>query len=146
MTMTFFHFTHPGHLGSIVEAGRLLPSESNVGAPYPVTDGPQGSHVGPDVVWLLDSPEIAAQSPTGDDLTHGLYPDKRRIRFEVDVRAIRWLDWTHAAVMSPDWRRIMIDAAGGMEFAEHWYVFPAAIRRSRWLGIHDVVLDEPVEV
>lgn len=139
----FFHFTHIGHLPSIMAQRRLLPTESNVGAPYPVNDGPMGTRIGPDVVWLLDT-DVADGDASEDDTTHGLYPDKRRVRFTVDVAAVRWVDWAPAKIMSPDWRERMVAAAGGAERAEHWYVWPAPIRDRRWLSVHDMLTDTAI--
>ena len=138
--MTYFHYTHIGHLPSICQQRRLLPSESNVGAPFRVGAGPVGENAGPPVVWLLDEPVILNPDPQA----HGLYPEKRRIRIEVDVRAIRWLDWAPAAAMDPEWRRIFIQTAGGPEVVEHWYVVPAPIRDRRWVSIRDMDNDMPI--
>lgn len=131
---TFFHFTARAHLPSILGAGTLLPSESNVGSPLL---GPGQEHLGPDVVWLLDQPVL--------DANHGLYAEatgKDQVVFEVEVPAIRWLDWAPAADMDPQWREIFIRTGGGIEAAEHWYVFPAAIPRRRWVSARVVEDDE----
>lgn len=130
--MTFFHYTSREHFDVIVHAGVIFPTESNVGGVLP-WEPPYGERVGPDVVWLLDSSDPFA-------FNHGLAPDrfnglnKRAIRIEVDVPAIRWLDWEPAQQMHPSWRQTLVDIAGGEEAAEHWYVWPAAIRRSRWVA------------
>lgn len=129
--MSFYHFTHIGHLLPIFRDGMLRPTESNVDMFAP--------HAGPDVVWLLDQP--TPFGPGSGDQLHGLYPDKRRIRFAVDVKAIRWLDWAPAKAMDPEWRASFLRAAGGEEVAESWYVWPAPIRASRWTEVRDLVED-----
>lgn len=139
--MTYFHFTHIGHLPRILAAGMLLPTESNVGSPTSIYP-PVGMGVGPDVVWLMDTPEVGDAS---GDMHHGLYPEKRRVRIEVDVKAIRWRDWSFTAQMHPEWRETLVNAAGGWEVAEHWFILPAPIRRKRWVSIHDMVEDTPIE-
>ena len=118
----FYHFTSTVHLPVILEAGLLKLTESNVDALIP--------HAGPDVVWLLDVPQI--------DHHHGLEGsavDKTEVMFTVDVPAINWLDWTWGASMDPRDRSRFIEVAGGMEAAEHWYVWPAPIPRRRWLSV-----------
>lgn len=128
--MTFFHYTSREHFDVIVHGGGVvLPSESNVGSVVP-WQPPHGGHVGPDVVWLLDDSDPFA-------FEHGLEHtvlNKRAVRIEVDVPALRWLDWEPAQQMHPDWRRTFIDIAGGDEAAEHWYVWPAPIRFNRWVS------------
>lgn len=142
--MRLYHFTHPGHLPAIFDAAMLTTTESNIGAPF-ATEGPTGLHAGPDVVWLLDSPTIEVlPGPTDADMTHGLYPEKRAVRFEVDVPGIRWLDWAPASAMSSDWRDVLIRSAGGMEAVEHWYIFPAPIRQRRWVEVRNMVTDSPM--
>lgn len=131
--MTYFHFTHAFHLPRILATGYLKTTESNIGSPFPVPFGPHGERVGPDVVWLFDTPE----PEWANDKAHGLYPDKRRIRFEVDVKAVRWLDWAPAKQMAPEWRELFLQGAGGLEAAERWYVLPSPIYRKRWVDIID---------
>lgn len=139
--MTYFHFTHMHHLSRIFHSRMLRTTESNVGAPYAVPDGPYGNHVGPAVVWLLDEDSITS----ADERMHGLYPDKRAVRFEVDVPAVRWLDWAPAKEMSREWREHFLNTAGGLEAAEHWFVFPAPIRVRRWVSVHNTVTDQPID-
>ena len=122
--MSFFHFTSKLHLPLILEAGILRVTESNI--------SPYKTHEGPDVVWLLD--EKAGQPERG---MHGLIGDndKTAVRFEVDVPAIRWLDWEPVRNMEDWWLKTLIRAGGGDEAAEHWYVWPVGILRKRWIGI-----------
>ena len=125
--VTFYHLTDPVYRAqSILRDGVIRTTESNVGSPTPKRQ-PYGEHVGPDVVWLLD--ELPA---TLEHMHHGLNVEKQGYVFEVNVPAIRWLDWTWAAAMNPDWRADLIASGGGMEDAEHWYVFPAPIKRPLW--------------
>ena len=125
--MTLFHYTAKEHWHSIKTLGEVIRSESNVGSPVDHW-APAGEHVGPDVVWLLDLPELETES-------HGLVGgklDKRAVRLEVDVPGIRWVDWMWAHRMHPLWKSVFIDAGGGDEAAEHWYVWPHKIRRTAW--------------
>lgn len=126
--MTLYHFTSRYHWKVIERAAVILPGDSNL--------SPVDPTVGPAVVWLTDTPTT--------DLGHGLggsAVDKTEVRIEVDVPAIRWLDWSPAASMDQRWRDIIIKTGGGMDAAEHWWVWPAPIRASRWV---DVVLREGV--
>lgn len=134
---TFFHFTSRNHLPMIFASGTLLPSESNVGSPLL---GAGQEHLGPDVVWLLDTPDLSAN--------HGLHAsvtNKDQVRFEVEVPAIRWLDWEWAAYMDPEWRDLFIKVGGGIEAAEHWYVMPVALPRKRWTGVWDTSTGERLD-
>lgn len=131
--MTFYHFTHPLHLPKILSDGFLKTVESNIDY--------RESHVGPAVVWLLDE----AEPDWGDlDGQHGLYPDKRLIRFEVDVPAIKWTDWFYTDQMDPKWKAGFVKSGGGEEAAEHWYVFPARIPAKRWVSVTDLSTGEKV--
>lgn len=128
-----FHFTSPTHWPAIQAAGRLRVTESNV--------SPRQPHVGPDVVWLLDVPEL-------DGRPHGLYlPDRPRApdfadktRVRIEVRApysARWVDWAWTHRMDPRWRDAIVAAGGGIEAAEHWYVHPAPIPARCWVSAVD---------
>lgn len=134
--MTLYHFTSEVALLGIEAHGLILPTESNVGSTSPSMP-PEGEGVGPDVVWLLDSPE--RPSNHSNRVNHGLFGtvvDKTAVRIEVDVPAIRWRDWAPAQQMHPTWRELLVKASGGVEASDHWYVFPSAIPRSRWVSIH----------
>jgi hypothetical protein len=125
--MRLYHFTSRFHLDSILRDGVITTTESNVGSPIPFLR-PYGTHVGPDVVWLLDLPDAGH--------THGLGHEKTEVRIAVEVPAIRWLDWPHTAQMNPKWFARLVKTGGGIEAAAHWYVFPAPIRASSWEAIH----------
>lgn len=130
---TFYHFTSERHLPSILETRALWTTESNVGSPVP-RHRPHGSFVGPDVVWLLDTLTVG-------EFSHGLAgsaSDKTAIRFTLAIPAIPWLQWEPAQQMDPAWRNTLVSLGGGEEAAEHWYVFPAQIRVSRWLALTDM--------
>lgn len=124
--MTFYHFTSRRHMPLILTKGYLKIVESNV--------SPDVMDAGPRVVWLLDLPTIERDShglrmPEGADL------DKTEVRFEVDVPAIKWEDWEWTARMNRQWREILTSVAGGAEVASHWYVWPAPIKRNRWVSV-----------
>jgi hypothetical protein len=119
--MRLFHFTCEQHWDGIFDAKCIRPSESNVGSPAP-HHRPFGERIGPDVVWLLDTDQLA--------FPHGLAGsifDKTRVCIEVNVPAIRWLDWAPAASMDSRWRQMLINIGGGPAAAQHWYVWPASI-------------------
>lgn len=130
--MRLFHFTSAHHWPLIEQAGFLKTVESNVDM--------LRSHAGPDVVWLLDTPTV--------DLPHGLvmpgYPiDKTQVRFTVEVpKPIRWSEWGPTQSMDPEWRETFLNAAGGDEAAEHWWVVPARIPAKRWVEVRDMSTDE----
>lgn len=131
-----YHFTCLPHLESIIRSGAILPSESNVGAPWEDAYYPSGENAGPPVVHLLDAP-----SPSGFD--HGLGGsgyNKKQVRIEVRVPAIPWNGWEWTHRMSPRWRE-NLENSGGQGASSHWLVFPAPIRQSRWLSI--AITDDP---
>lgn len=132
----FYHFTSRLHMVHIQAAGLIRTTESNVGSPDP-RHTPHGQHVGPDVVWLLDTPEAAF-----DHGLRGSAVDKTAVYVAVDVPAIRWLDWGPAAAMDPRWRRTLIERGGGPTAAERWFVWPASIPRVRWVNVHGFTAEE----
>lgn len=123
--MTFYHYTSLHHLPKIQADGVITTTESNFSL--------YTAHAGPAVVWLTDLPDLGETS-------HGLegsFYDKKQVRIEVRVPAIRWLDWEPALTgMDKQSRAILIDTGGGMTAAGHWYIWPAPIRANRWGGIH----------
>lgn len=135
--MILYHFTSPMHWALIYQSGRLQVSESNIGSPAPSMQ-PCGEHVGPGVVWLLDTPEVA--------FDHGLtgsIVDKTEVRISVDVpRPIRWSQWEWINHMHPAWREALVERAGGPEAAEHWFVVPANVRARHWTEVRNVKTDE----
>lgn len=128
--MRLYHFTSTAHLPVILREGRLRVTESNLSMLIP--------HVGPDVVWFVDTPELG-------DYDHGLsgsIVDKREVRFTVDVPDTwvrHYLTW---AMHSPDadtaTLAAMISTAGGHEAAEHWYVTFRSVWRNRWARVENV--------
>jgi hypothetical protein len=143
--VTYFHFTHPHHLESIVRDGHVRPTESNVGAPggFPSRVKPVGTHARGPVVWLLDQDNPFLDED--NDKAHGLYPAKREVRFEVDVPAIRWIGSSWHRKMHPEWREVFIRSAGGIEVAEHWFVYPKAIPSAQWVSVTNMRTGERIE-
>lgn len=124
--MTFYHFTSTAHLPLILRTGVIMPTESNLSF--------FEEDAGPRAVWLLDEPEF-----DWDAVSHGLSREKTAVRIEVDVPAIRWLDWAPAVPRSPQemfTRERLIEVGGGPDAAAHWHVFPAPIRARRWGTIY----------
>lgn len=123
---TYYHFTSRLHLPLIVAAKVITTTESHVGSgrhDWP----PHGQHVGPDVVWLLDVPEV--EYPHGLD---GSVVDKTGVRFTVQAAAYRWLDWPPAQSMHPEWRHELIKLAGGWAAARRWWVSERPIPADDW--------------
>jgi hypothetical protein len=135
-----YHFTSRYHLGLIEREGGILPTESNIGSPVSHLL-PYGDHVGPDVVWLLDTPDPFEYGHGLADMEGEikLAHDKREVRITVDVAPIKWSEWEPAMQMNRKWRERFIASGGGPEAAEHWYVFPAPIRRRLWLSVEPVI-------
>ena len=117
--MNYYHYTSSLHLPVIEREGVIRPTESNF--------DPIRSHVAPDVVWLLDTKII--------EYGHGLGEMKTDVCITVDVPAFRWSDWLYMQQMDPLWREAFIEAGGGTDAADHWYVFPFRIPRSRWVKV-----------
>jgi hypothetical protein len=129
-----YHFTHRGHLPSILEEGLLRTTESNIS----ITK----ANAGPPVVWLFDTPEVPPA--TTDD---SLYAAKRQVRFTVNVpksRVHKWTRWAPALSMDPMWRSAFLKAGGGHPSAMHWWVSPSSIPARQWL---EVTIDgEPINL
>lgn len=125
--MRLYHFTSALHWPRIANSGVLAGSESNLDMFRP--------NAGPDVVWLLDTP-VATDYPHG--LEGGI--DKKRIRVTVESNlAIKWTDWRPAQAMEPLWRDAVLEAAGGADAADHWWVLPTAgLRNKRWVEVRDM--------
>lgn len=135
--MSLFHFTSLPHLEEIIRAGAIQTTESNIGAPWQDPIYPYGTHAGPPVVHLMDSP-----NPFEYDhgLTGATY-DKRQVRFEVSIPGIPWGAWEWTQRMSPRWRGILERQAGEGSSA-HWYIHPAPIRPRRWVSVSILDSDE----
>jgi hypothetical protein len=140
--MRLYHYTSTKHLPFIIQHGYLAPSESNIGSPNP-DEAPAGAHLGPDVVWLLDTPDL--------DHDHGIkgkadvyqhLRDKTEVLFVLELQAIKWSDWEPVLWMNPNWRRTLVDIGGGPEAADHWYVFPGRIHKKRWVSVRNTKTDE----
>jgi hypothetical protein len=130
--MKLYHFTSTDHLRAIQRSGLILPTESNVGSPVTHMP-PYGAHRGPNVIWMLSTPDVSPNTP---GWAHGLTPDKLDIRITVDLpQPLRWLDWEWGARMHPAWREIFIEAGGGMAAVGSWYIWPVPIRKQHWAGI-----------
>lgn len=128
--MNLFHYTSLPHMEEIIRAGAIHPSESNIGAPWQDPIYPYGTHAGPPVVHLMDSP-----NPFEYDhgLTGATY-DKRQVRFEVSIPGIPWGAWEWTQRMSPRWRGILEEQAGAGA-SNLWRIFPAPISRRRWVSV-----------
>jgi hypothetical protein len=126
--MILWHYTSTYHLPLILESGVLMTTESNA--------SPDATHAAPDVVWLLDTPELGG-------FGHGLLVsfktvDKTEVRFQVDapdawVRP--WRDWIAMNAGDRAWIGALADTAGGPEATRHWVVCLRPIPRDRWLRI-----------
>jgi hypothetical protein len=125
---TLYHFTSVYHLTAIEASGFIGTTESNLSF--------QREHVGPPVVWLLDT-------PTADDAPHGLdgsAVNKRGVRIAVRTKAERWVDWVarqpNADAASKD---VLIRTGGGPQAASHWWVTEQRIPRSEWESVQILV-------
>ena len=78
--MKLYHFTCREHLEAIKRDGVILTTESNIGSPLPRLK-PFGEHVGPDVVWLTDCPNL----DRGDHGLSGSAADKSAVRITVEI-------------------------------------------------------------
>jgi hypothetical protein len=132
--MILYHFTHRGHLPTILEQGRLKVVESNVS----ITK----DHAGPDVVWLFDTPEVPPTTTDGS-----LYAAKRQVRFTVSIpkqHVHRWVKWPPVKGMDPDWKAAFVRAGGGVDAARHWWVATSPIPYRQWVEV--TVNGEPLDL
>lgn len=129
--MTYFHFTHVYHAATIIDAEVITTTDSMTDMWKP--------HKDTDVVWLLDIDDATGAS-------HGLSVPifntpaeltKTRVRFEVDVPAVKWIDSRWYKRTDPEWLAIMIEAGGGIEAAQHWYVWDKPIKADQWVSVVD---------
>ena len=124
--MRVYHFTSAERFPRILADGGLRKTESNVSMRIP--------HAGPDVVWLLDTPDL-------DGFDHGLGNaryDKTEIVIEAEVPdkfVRRWLDWAQAQAIEERWLTAMIFSGGGLEAAGHWLVSFKAIPIDWWVSV-----------
>lgn len=148
--MRGWHFTCPLHLADILVDQELRPSESNIGGPRVMGPRgrlvyhPHGEHVGPDVVWLFDTPEPRLRN--GGRMLNGHHADeqpqwnKTLVRIEVEVPvadddhpdgAHPWTTWSADQGISKAWGRHL--AEGGDP--RQWFVVPRPVTRAEWVGI-----------
>ena len=127
--MTLYHYTCLHHLPTILRAGYLNTTESNVSL--------LDEHIGPDVVWLTTDPavRVGLQGLGGPERPADW--NKTRVRFEIapEVEVEKWFASDLCEQMS-DWeRRALIRAAGGVEFSDTWWVAYQPIPRSQWIAV-----------
>jgi hypothetical protein len=117
-----YHFTHPLHLPAILKAQRLTRTESNLSL--------RVAHAGPDVVWLTDCPE------PGDGDDHGLYAEKRIVRFIVelpDSDVFRWVPWARRRGATRKTIETFNSTGGGL--ADHWLITTRDIPMDEWVAL-----------
>lgn len=136
----FYHFTSEAHLPLILAAGFLRTTESNVGSPTPVWP-PFGNHIGPDVLWLLDVPEVRF-----DHGLSGSVLNKDAVRFTVRADAVRWLNWQPRFDMHPEWHSNLLRAGGGPKAARHWYVTESDVWAEDWIEVKNMRTGEILSV
>ena len=128
MTVPAWHFTSALHWPHIEAAGKLRRTESNLDMFTP--------RAGPDVVWLMDGPELGG-------LPHGLAgsaADKTEDRFEVEAPdrwTVRWLDWANAQGIDRKWLETLVRVGGGMEAARRWLISFKEIPRGDWVRVEN---------
>lgn len=125
-----YHYTSELHLPHIRAAGFLETTESNIGSPS-LEMLPYGEHIGPDVVWLTDVPDVR----NGHGLNTGLSGlRKTAVRFSVMVSdAIPWAKFAHDHGINRRWFAAL-DASGGGT-ARHWWVCPRRIYAPEWQSV-----------
>jgi len=125
---TLYHYTHPLHLVNIIQDQALWTTESNVSL--------FKERQGPDVVWAVDGswfPEVGE-----DQLPHGLTEPKLRVRVEFrteKLRAYRWSEWAWMKKMDDLSRTALVNAAGGWEAADRWWVVDHPVISRHWVEI-----------
>lgn len=124
-TVTLYHYTCLEHVATILEAGHLRTTESNVSG--------KREHAGPPVVWLTtaDTPDL------GLGLDHPLGVDKKRIRFTVELhrRSVhKWRQWAAAQGSDPAWVARLARAGG----ASTWRVTERPVLREQWREVRDL--------
>jgi hypothetical protein len=134
-----YHLTSLWHLPRIEASGGLKPGESNIGCPREMADSiPSqgmriGEHVGPDVVWLFDTPEPTLKVD-GAMLrpVAGARYDKRLVRITVEVPDAQWWpEWSRAHGIDRPWYKLM--ARGGRP--QEWYVVARRIPVAEFVNV-----------
>lgn len=132
--MKLYHYTSAEHFAAIQRDRVLLPSESNVGSPIQGMQ-PFGRQYGPNVVWLLDTPDLGGHP-------HGLAGsvfDKTAVRISVELKyAIKWYEWSWTSKMNLKWFNAFVKTGGGPEAANRWFVYPAPIAQRDWIAVETI--------
>jgi hypothetical protein len=119
------HFTSECHLPLILRDGYLRTTDSNVSS--------SRQHACPDVVWLLDEPELGRH-------LHGLRNrgapsvDKTAVRFTLELPRSKVLRWTEFAMRhpySPAMSDHLIGSAAGKAAVAKWWVTELPVPRAR---------------
>ena len=151
--MLLYHFTSREHYTTRIDpAGYLALTESNVGSPDPRWE-PYGTHQGPPVVWLLDTPVLGhlhglrtfTPRELQERIDRGMFPpgtrqpDKTELRITVEVEdAVRWAEWDPQTWMNYRWRNKFVTGAGGPKAAASWWVSERPIPRAEWAAVDEV--------
>lgn len=128
---TLYHYTSEFHLPLILTTGFLKTTESNIGSPS-LEMRPYGEHVGPDVVWLTDVPNV--RNGHGLAMPDASYPSKYAVRFSLNVPdAIPWAKFASDHGINRRWYDLLNKTGGGT--ARHWWVSPRSIYAPEWQSV-----------
>lgn len=124
--VTVYHYTHQSHMPSILRAGELRITESNVSF--------EKAHAGPDVLWLSTDPDLIGSTASGLGLFGGGGESKAQVRFTLSLPKAEvhvWRDW--ARQHGSNERAIStLAAAGG---SDAWRVIERPVAQSEWVSI-----------
>lgn len=123
---TYYHYTADAdsHVGSVLQQGVITTTESNISL--------QRTHLGPDVVWLLDRPMQAWED---HGLRYLIGSAKTAVEVAVDLPSEEvhdWRTWAQQHGSDPKTIALLTRTGGGRTQSRHWRVIERPILSAEW--------------